>query len=157
VEAANKLTPSVVRHIPRLEPVTKILEDLASDRAQKGVNLCDGAKILRAVLAYEALERTSRTRSIAINMFQSRRGEFDPACVDALLEVLGAPAQSSDDASEVEVSQLKPGMVINADFRSVTGALLVPSGTELTAGLVAKLLNFPKQQLPQKIQVRPQG
>jgi FixJ family two-component response regulator len=157
VEAATKLTPAVVKHIPRLEQVTKILEDLASERAQKGGNICDGAKILRAVLAYEALERTSRTRSIAINMFQSRRGEFDAASVNALLEVLGAPAQSTDDATEVEVSQLKPGMVINTDFRSVTGALLVPSGTEITAGLLAKLLNFPKQQLPQKIRIRPQG
>jgi FixJ family two-component response regulator len=154
VEAASKLTPSVIKHIPRLDQVTKILEDLASDRAHKGGNLCDGAKILRAVLAYEALERTSRTRSIAINMFQSRRAEFDAASFNALLEVLGAPAQSEEDASEVEVGQLRPGMVINTDFKSVTGALLVPSGTEITASLLTKLLNFPRQQLPQKIRVR---
>jgi len=68
VDAATRLAPGVIKHIPRLEEVSRILADLATRRPI--ANACMGAKILHAVLDYEALERTSKTRSIAINMFQ---------------------------------------------------------------------------------------
>jgi FixJ family two-component response regulator len=152
VDAATRLAPGVIKHIPRLEEVSRILADLATRRPI--ANACMGAKILQAVLDYEALERTSKTRSIAINMFQSRRRDYDPACATALLEVLGAASQKPAGSGEVEIAQLRPGMQTAADFRSLSGALLVAQGTEITPNLLTKLLNFPRHQLPPSISVR---
>ncbi|MGA9024479.1 MAG: response regulator [Steroidobacteraceae bacterium] len=152
VDAAARLAPGVIKHIPRLEEVARILSDLSSRRT--GAGACIGAKILQAVLDYEALERTSKTRSIAIGMFQSRRRDYDPNCANALLEVLGADTQRVEKSGEVEIAQLRPGMVIAADFRSLSGALLVAQGTEITPSLLTKLLNFPRQQLPSTVNVR---
>jgi hypothetical protein len=83
-----------------------------------------------------------------------RRAQFDPKVSQTLLEVLGVFSQRSDEAEEIGLMALRPGMVTAAEYRSATGALLVPNGTEITASLLAKLLNFPRQQLPPRIQVQ---
>jgi hypothetical protein len=85
---------------------------------------------------------------------QSRRRDYDPACATALLEVLGAASQKPAGSGEVEIAQLRPGMQTAADFRSLSGALLVAQGTEITPNLLTKLLNFPRHQLPPSISVR---
>jgi response regulator RpfG family c-di-GMP phosphodiesterase len=153
VEAALKLGPNVIKHIPRLDKVTRILEELALHRPGRTSDISIEAKLLAAVLSYEAIERTSRTRSAAIQAFDTRRTQFDARVGETLLEVLGVCRQGGDEAQEIALMALRPGMVTAAEYRSSTGALLVPSGTEITASLLAKLLNFPRQQLPPRIRV----
>jgi response regulator RpfG family c-di-GMP phosphodiesterase len=148
VEEARKLGPAIIRHIPRLEHITRVLEELAAPRRpDPQANESATAKILRAVTAFESLERTSKTRAIAIQAFVARRHEFDVGTANALLETLGAVVQDSGDGIEIGFTELRPGMVTAAEYRSVTGALLVPNGTEITPSLYAKLMNFPRQQL----------
>jgi FixJ family two-component response regulator len=154
VEAALKLGPNVIKHIPRLERVTRILEELALNRPGRSAHISIEAKVLAAVLAYEAIERTSRNRTAAIQAFELRREQFDAQVSQALLEVLGVFTQTGEEAEEIGLVSLRPGMITAAEYRSNTGALLVPNGTEITASLLAKLLNFPRQQLPPRIRVQ---
>jgi FixJ family two-component response regulator len=155
LEAALKLGPTVIKHIPRLERVRCILEELATHRPGGPATSTVETHILRAVLAYEALERTNKARSSAIQAFILRRNEFNSAVTDALLDVLGAVQPGNDAGVDVALHELRAGMVTATELRAVTGALLVPAGTEITAGLLARLMNFPKQQLPPRIQVQP--
>jgi FixJ family two-component response regulator len=152
VEAAGKLGPAVIKHIPRLDKVMIILEELANGR--RGASASVETHILRTVLAYEAVERTSKNRTAAIQAFRPRLGEFDASVSGALLQVLGAGTAEGEKFSEVALLDLRAGMVTATEVRALTGALLVPSGTEITAGLLARLMNFPRQQLPPRVQVR---
>jgi hypothetical protein len=141
--------------VPRLEPVTELLEDLASSRASDDPQLSSGARILRVVLAYEALERTSKGKSVALRLFQLRRADFDSATCDALLDVLGVsrPAESGP-STQMRIEQLRPGMITATEIHSAQGALLVPAGVEMSAGLIAKLVNFPSGYLPSQVAIR---
>ena len=152
VEEAWKLGPVVIKHIPRLDKVMRILEELAAGPSQ--ASLSEETHILRTVLAYEALERTNKVRAAAVQAFLGRRAEFDPKIAGALLQVLGALAPGAENHRELALFEVKPGMVTATELRALTGALLVPAGTEITPGLLAKLMNFPRQQLPPRIQVQ---
>jgi FixJ family two-component response regulator len=159
IEEALKLGPTVIKHIPRLERVMRILEELAAVRSGNSSSLSVEAHILRTILVYEAFERTNKSRPAAIQAFIARSSEFDSRVADALLEVLGA-GKSTNDAStdapiEVGLRELRAGMITASELRAVTGALLVPAGTEITASLLARLMNFPRQQLPARIQIQP--
>ena len=154
VEGALKLGPSVIKHIPRLEPVTRILEELASRQAKLSSPISRPAEVLRTVLAYEALERTAKKRSTAVQAFLARRADFDPDAARALLEELGEAVPKHDESIDLTLNRVQPGMVTAAEYRNVMGALLVPSGTEITASLLAKLSNFPTHQLPPYIQIQ---
>jgi FixJ family two-component response regulator len=155
IEEALKLGPTVIKHIPRLERVMRILEELAASSSGSSSNLSVETHILRTVLVYEAMERTAKPRSAAIQAFIARSGEFDSSVSGALLEVLGAGKPKNDASIEVGVRELRAGMITAAELRAVTGALLVPAGTEITPSLLARLMNFPRQQLPSSIQIQP--
>lgn len=154
-EEALKLGPSVIKHIPRLDRVMRILEELAANRSGSSANLSVEAQILRTVLVYEALERTNKSRSVAIQMFVARSRDFDPTVSNALLDVLGVGKPKNDGCIEVGLQELRPGMITATELRAVTGALLVPAGTEISASLIARLMNYPRQQLPPRIQIQP--
>jgi FixJ family two-component response regulator len=155
VEAAAKLAPGVIKHIPRMEPVVRILEEFASSRPSNHAQLSAGTRILRAVLVYEAFERTSKTQAIAAQAFQAKRGDFDDGVANALLHILGVRAPEMDGSLQVRTDQLRAGMTTAAEIRSPNGMLLVPAGVEISAGLVARLSNYTASSLPPYVAIRP--
>jgi CheY-like chemotaxis protein len=154
IDAAAKLAPGIVRQIPRLEPVTRILEDLAVGHGSEHKGVSAEARILRLVLGYEAMERTSKDLPSALAKLQVRRAEYDADAFNALLHVLGAaPAPVKDDRL-LAVEQLRAGMVTAAELRSASGVLVIPAGVEISEGLVARLRNFPAGYLASRIAVK---
>ena len=154
IDAAAMLAPGVTRQIPRLEPVTRILEDLATTQSGDNKGVAVGAKILRLVLAYEAMERTSKGRTAALHQLKDRRAEFDGDAFGALLHVLGEAPLVTEQGKPVGVDQLRAGMVTSAEVRTASGVLVIPAGVEISEGLVARLRNFPVGYLASKIEVK---
>jgi FixJ family two-component response regulator len=152
IEAASKLTGGIIRHIPRLEPVTQILEDLASSRRSDDPRLESGARILRLVLAYEAFERTSKSRTAALRQIKDMAPQFDPRTFQALMDVVGSPELEGEKL--VKLADLHPGMVTAEEWLSASGVLVVAAGVEITEGLMARLMNFPDGYLVPRILVR---
>ena len=157
IEAAAKLAPGITRQIPRLEPVTRILEDLATTYRSDNKDLTVGAKILRLVLAYEAMERSSKGRPAALHELQIRRAEFDADAFGALLHVLGETPLAAELGKLVGIDQLRAGMVTSAEVRTASRVLVIPAGVEISEGLIARLRNFPVGYLASKIEVKMPG
>ena len=96
IDAAYRLAPDIIKHIPRLEPVRRILEDLAAARQGNLENMDPGARVLRLILVYEGLERSNNNPSNALEVLQQRAEAFDTAVFDALRQVLGSPPSDGE-------------------------------------------------------------
>lgn len=153
LEKAAKLSPALIQHIPRLEPVVSILEQIASELKSNDPRMAMQAKILRLTLAYEAIERASKSRAAALQSLIGRRPEFDAAAVNALLCFLGAKAAHPASGVQARLERLVAGMKTAGEIRSSSGALIVPAAVELTEHLLARLQNFPAGSLPAEVMV----
>lgn len=153
IDAALRLAPEIIKHIPRLDPVRRILEDLAAARQGNFDKLDPGARVLRLILAYEAMERSNKHQMTVLKLLHERANEFDVATFNALLQVLGAAPLHIDGAVSVRIDRLRPGMVTADELRALTGVLIVPRGVVLTESLIARLANFADGYLPTVVSV----
>ena len=146
---------SVLKRIPRLDPVVEILSRLAAGRITDGSRRPDstGAEILRVVTAYEALERTTASRDAAVNRMRAQAGRFDPEALTALIDLLDLEG-GEDETIEVTIGRVCMDMIVAEDLRTRTGVLLVPKGYRVTESFVARLGNFNPDLLPTAIRMR---
>jgi response regulator RpfG family c-di-GMP phosphodiesterase len=146
---------SVLKRIPRLDPVVEILSRLAAGRTTEGSRCPDsmGAEILRVVTAYEALERTTTSRDAAVNRMRAQAARFDPEVLTALIDLLDLEG-GEDETIEVTIGRVCIDMIVAEDLRTRTGVLLVPKGYRVTESFVARLGNFNPDLLPAAIRMR---
>jgi response regulator RpfG family c-di-GMP phosphodiesterase len=143
------VTRQILSGIPRLEAVHDVLRcldlDFAPDEAPPGVptgnDIPFAARILRAANLLEALQTRGESPQQSLAIARSRKGQFDP-------KVLAGFASVCDDGAldfrtrSVHLYELRQGMVLATDVVSERGVLLVPSGQEITIGLLEKIRNF---------------
>lgn len=148
-ETMLQRVPSVPRillgNIPRLEPVLDLLAQLEDPRPRPGRGdagaeaVLRGGSILRASLAFEALERRGASADEALQAVRSA-GEHPAEIIDALAKVRGAMA--GRQVLQLSLKELQPGMVFCDDLHTANGALLVPRGFEVTPSFLARARNF---------------
>jgi CheY-like chemotaxis protein len=155
IDQAAHLPPKIIAHIPRLESVHRILESLALDAPTPSSPQDPGSEILRIVLAYEQLERTSKGQPAAISALRALEKRYDPDVFAAFLRTIGETNTEPTSGVAARIDQLRPGMITMTEIRSPAGVLIAPAGIEITSGLIAKLANFSLGSLPEKIIVRP--
>jgi CheY-like chemotaxis protein len=155
IDQATQLPPKIIAHIPRLESVHRILEALAQDSPTPGLARNLGAEILRIVLVYEQLERTSKGQPSAISVLHALETRYDPDVFAAFLRAIGDTTTEMAAGMAARIDQLRPGMTTMTEIRSPAGVLIAPAGIEITSSLMAKLANFSSGTLPEKIIVRP--
>jgi CheY-like chemotaxis protein len=155
IDQAAYLPPKIIAHIPRLESVHRILESLALDAPTLSSPQDPGSEILRIVLAYEQLERTSKGQPSAISALRALEKRYDPDVFAAFLKTIGETNTEPTSGVAARIDQLRPGMITMTEIRSPAGVLIAPAGIEITSGLIAKLANFSLGSLPEKIIVRP--
>lgn len=144
--------------IPRLEPVREILTLMARrfDGADapwagpRGEQLPLGARMLRLLADYDRLEAAGEAPAQALAALSQRPGLYDPGLLEELRAVLGAQV---DQAQELPLKALKPGMVFAADVRSRSGTLLMARGQTVTPGLLERMRNLAPGQLQEPFQV----
>lgn len=145
VERIPALTESLLASIPRLELVRAMLAlsagapapALPSGHRALAVR---GAALLRMALDFDALDAAGNPADVAVATLRGRGGRYDAEALAALDALRGGSAARA--IREIPASAMRAGMVIAADIRLASGALLVARGFEVTQGLVERIRNL---------------
>jgi len=138
-------------NIPRLEPVREILRYQQKNYDGTGLPRDDlrgaaipwGSRALRVALDYDVLEAQGMPPGLAFESLRGRAGCYDPAIIESLAWIRGGAREALQGlVRDLRVRELKPGMVLAADVKTVSGSLLIARGQEVTGGLTERLQNF---------------
>jgi response regulator RpfG family c-di-GMP phosphodiesterase len=162
VKRLPAVTEQLLANIPRLEPVREIMAFLdtrydGEGGTRKEAALPVGARMLRLVLDYDALETQGMSRGVAFDTLRSRKGAYDPELLAAFATLLGTQEQQAT-VEELGLALLQPGMVFLEDVRSGNGNLLIARGHEITASLLERIRNFSRNggvKEPLRVKVPP--
>jgi response regulator RpfG family c-di-GMP phosphodiesterase len=153
-EQLYSMYPSVgadlIAKMPRLQDVSEIIayQEKRFDGSgvpkdeRYGETIPLGARILKVVLDFDALESSGLPRAAALLQMKRRRGWYDPRVLEALEDVLGDEARFQ--VKEMAVQDLQLGMIVGQDVLSLKGVLLIKKGQEITPALLERLRNFAK-------------
>jgi response regulator RpfG family c-di-GMP phosphodiesterase len=156
--------PATVDHllgnIARFEPVREILAAQAwrydgkeaPSRSVTGEHIPFGARVLKLVLAFDALETAGTPIDQILGALEADEGEYDPALRAALREAMGKRSPAAD-VRDLPLHGLRPGMVFLEDIRSPSGTLLVARGLTVTEGLLERLRNLPPGTVKEPIRL----
>lgn len=133
----SDVTGRLLGPIPRLEGVAAII------RAQAGaVAAPDGLARQVEVLdiAVELANHLTKGLSIHAAIFEVEKAANHPAHLVAALHTL--PMVEGGTVSEVDLTDLRPGMVLRQDVKTRSGLMLASEGTVLTEWLRQRISNF---------------
>ncbi len=138
----------LIQSVPRLEPVAVIIGyqnkryDGGGDPQDEpcGEQIPLGARILKCVLDYDTLVMRGAMPAVALAEMLQRTGWYDLRVLNALRDVLNITQPLV--IQQVDLLQLRDGMVIAADVRSKQGAVLCTKGQEVTRALRFRLRNY---------------
>jgi response regulator RpfG family c-di-GMP phosphodiesterase len=147
----------LLANIPRLEAVRAILtyQDKRFDGTgpppdgQRGERIPIGARLLKVVLDYDALESRGITGREALDTLRGRTGWYDPGMLQAFAEMLGH-ANQAGKVVEARLRDLRIGMIFAEDLTSRTGMLLIARGQEVTPSLLNRIRNFSESVGPRE-------
>lgn len=144
----------LLQHIPRLELVaTMVSRQMESGDLPKlvGGAVSDedkavlGGHLLKVAIAYDEQISAGKGDAEAIAYLRSDPRAYDPGIVEVLDSVSGD--QHAVKIVSLEISQLKPGMIIDQDICSKSGVLFVAKGQEVTPTLYYRLLGLQEGNL----------
>ena len=144
--AMPSLADGVLARIPRLDPVREIVAaQQPVDQPDTGQLARAGlpARVLQAVREYDALTCRGYPPENAVGLLRQRH-HHSTAVVDALQTAVSTLGTA--EVQEIDVSQLRRGLVLAADLRTTKGMLLVSHGHTLTDEMLARIRNFSKLQ-----------
>lgn len=118
----------------------------------KGDDIPLGARIIAVPDRYDRLVNSAGLGSKCLPeeaVREIRRGagaKFDPFVVQHFLDMLhtGEGGMMNDREMEITSGELKPGMVIARDVRTVSGLLLLRSGNKVTEANIERITHFQK-------------
>lgn len=96
--------------------------------------------MLKVSLAFDNLLSTGSERQEALSALSKNPVEYNAQMVAALADF--RLSRGPTELRPVDVSDLRPGMILNGDLRSTTGALLAAKGHEVSQALVKTVRNF---------------
>jgi response regulator RpfG family c-di-GMP phosphodiesterase len=142
VERVPAVTRQLLGKIPRLEGVLEILGTYrAKARGEAGGEASGvpaGARVLRIAVDYVELESQGASRTVALGAMRSRK-LYDARLLDAFAAVIGVEPAA---VRELTVHELRVGMTLADDARSVRGELLLARGQRVTERLVERIRNI---------------
>jgi response regulator RpfG family c-di-GMP phosphodiesterase len=154
VERVPDVTRQILASIPRLEGVLAILERMHGPLSPARIDPADpiaiGARLLRLVSEYEALEVGGMEPAAAIETLRGRGG-YDPTLLDAFQGLHHETAV--EEVREIPMAAVREGMVFAQDVLLANGVLLVARGFEVTAGFVARARNYPRGTVREPVRV----
>lgn len=153
---APDLAMGLLENIPRLEPVIQVLAALKWTDEQIA-RLGDGTiglatRILGLVLEYDALITQGHSMDVAVQTLRRRSERFTSELIEKFGKHLGA-GSGKNEAREIPLRAIQPGMVIMQDVRTHMGTLLVPRGFEVTSPFLERIRSFGPELLAETINV----
>jgi hypothetical protein len=147
----------ILARIPRLEPVVQIIERQNDDLAEGSTTTAPetretvtlGAQLLKLAIEFDVCHEQGLTHVEAVAKLEKRHRIRQAAAIPLLyapdLLVTLTNLETDDGALEaraVAVDQLSPGMVLDEDIRTSSGALLATCGQDVTVALLARVQNL---------------
>jgi response regulator RpfG family c-di-GMP phosphodiesterase len=151
----------LLRGVPRLEGVREILalQDRHFDgRGTHPDNLAGedlplGARLLKIAIDLDELEAQDVSEDRRLTTMRSREGYYDPKALEALADLAERDVVETR-TEELDLSELRPGMILEEDVVTTQKTLLIARGNDVTAELLVHLNNFPEKSIKQPIRVR---
>jgi FixJ family two-component response regulator len=142
----------ILRNIPRLEPVTGLLDEMKqmmtmSAGGPKVGKASVEARLLQAVVDLDSLEAQGRSLRQSFESLTEREAVYGKDVLRALHAVANDPTEFN--LTSVETDRLRHGMVLAEDLKTLAGVLILPRGFEINSGTLDHVLNFKKQLVPQ--------
>jgi response regulator RpfG family c-di-GMP phosphodiesterase len=144
-------------HVPRLEPVIQIVTALDwpdASLARLGDGMIGlGARILGVALEYDLMTIKEMPKQEIMQALRTRESRFGSKVLEALTAVVGAEAPP--EVRTMRLREATPGMRLLQEIRTVTGALLVPIGFELSQRLLERISQVAPEALEEEVRVSP--
>jgi response regulator RpfG family c-di-GMP phosphodiesterase len=151
-DMANKL----LEHIPRLEPVIQILAALKWSDTQVAAlgegTIGLGTRILCLILEYDAMIARGMTHDSVCDHLCARTARFGAKLISQL-DACIITAGEHEQAIEIPLAQVTPGMVLEQELRTVVGTLIVPRGFEVTKTFLERMVNIAPELLDARVRV----
>ena len=147
-KAHPKIGSQLLSRIPRMEEIAEIIacQDRHFDGKgqiqdpRKGENIPLGARILKVVLDFDALESKGLSKRDALTELERREGWYDPQVLNALKAIWGVKKKYV--IKNMPVDNLRAQMILAEDVKTINGQLLISRGQEVTLALKERLNNF---------------
>jgi response regulator RpfG family c-di-GMP phosphodiesterase len=143
LERVPETGAKLLMNIPRLRQVSRIILYHAkgydgSGHPVDGVggeDLPPGARMLKVLNDFTALELARRSRQVALEEMALNHGQYDPRILEALFAQFGAPASLAGSPSEraCAVRELEEGMVLARTILTQSGRPVLMAGLKLGA------------------------
>jgi response regulator RpfG family c-di-GMP phosphodiesterase len=148
VDRLPAIAEQVLAGIPRLEEVKAAIRwqgaryagSPESPEIPAGDGLPLGARVLRLVQDFDALEGAGSPAPEALRAMGGRSGTYDPGLFDALTSCLADLREAK--VVSLRVGELICGQVLADDVYAESGAKLLPRGHEITPSLLELLHNY---------------
>jgi response regulator RpfG family c-di-GMP phosphodiesterase len=155
-DGVPEVAMNLLEKIPRLDPVIQILaalnwNDEALARLGDGT-IGIGTRILGLVLEYDVLNSQGHCVDVNVQTLRRRAGRYTERLIEDFGQFLGA-ASGRNEARQVALKAVQPGMLIAQDIRTHLGTLLVPRGFEVTTLFIERSRNFGPELLDEIIKV----
>lgn len=111
----------------------------------KGNDIPLGARLLKIVLDFDAIESSGVNTVEAVDIFKKQSERYDPDILTVFVEALGNLAALSEN--RVEIAKLNDTMSLAEDIRTDDGLLLISKGQEMTLSARRHLQNFRERGL----------
>lgn len=142
------ITADLVKNIPRLEEIAKIIayQEKRFDGtgipvdAVKREEIPLGARILKVALGFDTLQSAGETKSRAIAQLKQRPGWYDPKVLTALEAVIWI--EGKFQIRVVPLGELQDNMILDDDVWTTTGTLLIAKGQEVNQLIRRRLHDF---------------
>ncbi len=149
----------LLKHVPRLDAVAGIIarqhETIDQDNGDAGL-LClgsiqRGGRVLRVAIDFDAAIVRGATRDATLAAMRQRPGKYDRAVVDSLRDV--EPPEVIFESRVEALANLSVGMILDEDWFSPSGLLMMPRGQEISRRVLLRLKSFTSQDLRKRIRV----
>ena len=146
VDRLPMLATALLSDIPRLDDVRRIIrfQDQRFDghgnviAGVAGDDIPIGARLLRLVTDYDALEARGTPVLQAVATLEAAHGLYDPRLLGALTDLVN-PGQHEAAMYRLSLAELCEGMILAQDLEAVGGKVLCGRGQEITAPILARL------------------
>jgi response regulator RpfG family c-di-GMP phosphodiesterase len=141
---------SLLSNIPRLEGIAEAIAYQGKQFDGGGVPIDDKkgsdipliARILKAVLDFDAMVTSGKSEIQALSEMQIYSGWYDPVVLEVLTTEVASIIKEVYFKQEITLKDIVPGMVLADDVKTSKDVLLIQKGNEITEVMRKRLLNI---------------
>jgi len=145
VNQSPQVAAKLISDIPRLEPVTALIDSLSLPLADAS----EVAQCLHVALDYDTRRTRLGTNEAALGELVRTNPGYTGRVLEAIKRV--GTQDESTRMLTVNLAQLKVGMKLLEDVYLSNGTLLVARGYDITEGFLERIARYPSQHIKQPI------